>query len=66
MWVNFGSLCWIFTELLRKIDYLDITLQLDAANSIRATLFEKSLNLYLYLSPHSARPPGVLTGLPIE
>jgi hypothetical protein len=64
VWVNsFGSLRWIFTELTREINYLDITIRLDDKNTIRTTLFEKPLNLYLYLPPHSAHPPGVLTGL---
>jgi hypothetical protein len=63
-WVNsFGSLRWIFTDLEREIDYLDLTIRLDANSTIRTTLFEKALNLYLYLPPHSAHPPGVLTGL---
>jgi hypothetical protein len=63
-WVNsFGSLRWIFTDLSREIDYLDITIRLDPNNAIRTTLYEKPLNLYLYLPPHSAHPPGVLTGL---
>jgi hypothetical protein len=63
-WINsFGSLRWTFTALARQIDYLDVTIRLDARMSIRFTLFEKPLNLYLYLPPHSAHPPGVLTGL---
>jgi hypothetical protein len=53
----------VFTELARKIDYLDITIRLDSTNKIKTTLFKKPLNLYLYLPPHSAHPPGVLTGL---
>jgi hypothetical protein len=63
-WINsFGSLRWTFTALAREIDYLDVTIRLDTSMSIRFTLFEKPLNLYLYLPPHSAHPPGVLTGL---
>jgi hypothetical protein len=63
-WINsFGSLRWTFTDLSRQIDYLDVTLRIHTDMSIRSTLFEKPLNLYLYLPPHSAHPPGVLTGL---
>jgi hypothetical protein len=63
-WVNsFGLLHWIFSALFREIDYLDITIQIDTKNAILTTLFEKLLNFYLYLPPHSAHPPGVLTGL---
>ena len=30
---------------------------------IVTSLYEKSMKLYLYITPHSAHPPGVLTGL---
>ena len=63
-WINsFGSLRWTFTALARTVDYHDVTISLDTNMSIRFTLFEKPPNLYLYLPPHSAHPPGVLTGL---
>jgi hypothetical protein len=64
-WINsFGILRWTFTKPSLKIDYLDITIRIDATMPVRTNLFEKPLNLYLYLPPHSAQPPpGVLTGL---
>jgi hypothetical protein len=63
-WINsFGTLRWTFTEPSSTIDYLDMTIRIDDSMSIRTNLFEKPLNLYLYLPPHSAHPPGVLTGL---
>jgi hypothetical protein len=63
-WINsFGALKWTFTEPPLSVDYLDITICIDPTGSIQTTLFEKLLNLYLYLPSHSAHPPGVLTGL---
>jgi hypothetical protein len=63
-WINsFGTLRWTFTEPSRSIDYLDLTIRLDSTMSIQTNLFEKPLNLYLYLPPHSAHPPGALRGL---
>jgi hypothetical protein len=54
-WINsFGTLRWTLTQLSREIDYLDMTIRLDAKMSIRTPLFKQPLNLYLYLPPHSA------------
>jgi hypothetical protein len=59
-WTNsFGSLRWTFSELSRTIDYLDITIRIDAKNNIRTTLFEKPLNLYQHRNPG----PGQLNPL---
>lgn len=64
-WINsFGTLQWTFTKLCRGGNYLDITIRLDSTMSIWTNLYEKPLNLYLYLPPHSAHLLlGVLTGL---
>jgi hypothetical protein len=63
-WIcSFGTLQWTFTEPSLQVDYLDITIRINPLGKIHRTLFEKPLNLYLYLPPHSAHLPGVLTGL---
>jgi hypothetical protein len=60
---SFGKLSWTFSTLTKRIDFLEITLEINATDSIDTTLFEKALNLYLYLPPHLAHPPGGLKGL---
>jgi hypothetical protein len=41
---------------------MDLTISIDAGKC-SFTVFEKKLNLYLYIPPNSAHPPGVITGL---
>jgi len=41
---------------------MDQTLTI-TAGKIHSTLFEKELNLYLYIPPHSSHPKGMLSGL---
>ena len=59
MW--FG-LEWKIIESNKSADFMDLTITLKNGK-IQTTLFEKSLNLYLYIPPHSAHPPGVLNGI---
>ena len=57
-----GKLRWTFTEPSNKAVFLDMTITLSEGR-LSTRLYEKALNLYLYLPPHSAHPPGVLRGL---
>ena len=61
---DYHGLEWLFSPRCHRVDFLDITVTIEN-NVIQTTLFEKSLNLYLYIPPHSAHPPGVLAGLVI-
>ena len=60
---DYGKLRWVFSDRVSSLDYLDLNISISTTGSIATRLFEKALNLYLYLPPHSAHPPGVLKGL---
>jgi hypothetical protein len=59
---EFGILIWDVEEPTNSVNYLDVTLQI-RNKRVDSRLFEKSMNLYLYLPPHSNHPPGVLKGV---
>jgi hypothetical protein len=59
---EFGVLIWDVEEPTNSVNYLDVTLQI-RNRRVDSRLFEKSMNLYLYLPPHSNHPPGVLKGM---
>jgi hypothetical protein len=63
-WVNdFHGLTWKFVEPTKKMEFMDIEMELQSDGNISFTLYEKPLNLYLYIPPDSAHPPGMLPGL---
>ena len=40
-----------------------MTITITKVNKIETTIFEKKMNLHLYIPPHSAHPPGLLPGI---
>jgi len=56
------GLTWEFSDLSQQVDFMDLTLRIDHGR-ITTTLYEKPLNLHLYIPPHSAHPPGLLPGI---
>eukprot|EP00956_Cyclotella_meneghiniana_P025051 scaffold51445_cov38-Cyclotella_meneghiniana.AAC.5 len=59
---DWHGLEWDFVGPNDSVDFMDITMKI-VDGKIDFTFFEKALNLYLYIPPKSAHPPGVLTGL---
>ena len=60
---TFPGLTWEFSECAKTVDFMDMTISITNANKIEITLFEKKMNLHLYIPPHSAHPPGLLPGI---
>ena len=59
---DYYGLEWIFEERSKKVNDMDMTISIHEGRIV-TSLYEKAMNLYLYIPPHSAHPPGVLTGL---
>jgi hypothetical protein len=59
---NYHSLQWQHSECSLQVNSMDLTISIHDGR-IQTTLYSKALNLYLYIPPHSAHPPGVLNGL---
>jgi hypothetical protein len=54
---------WEFTERSNQAIFLDLLITIGNDRKISTIIYEKPLNLYLYLPPHSTHPTGVLKGL---
>ena len=59
---NYPGLTWEFNPPSDKVDFMDLTISIHQGK-ITTSLFEKPLNLHLYIPPHSAHPPGLLPGI---
>jgi hypothetical protein len=61
---TYGSLQWVTSELkTRDLDFLDLTMSIGPDGRIHFKTFQKAINLYLYIPPSSAHPPGVLKSI---
>jgi hypothetical protein len=60
--MNAYGLIWEVNARSQKVDFMDLTIEIKN-NRLTTILYEKAMNLYLYIPPHSAHPPGVLSGL---
>ena len=56
----FPGLTWEYSEQSKSIDFMDMTISINNSNKIETILFEKRLNLHLYIPPHSTLPPCLL------
>ena len=59
---NYPGLTLEFNAPTNKVDFMDFTISITNGR-ISTSLFEKPLNLHLYIPPHSAHPPGDLPGI---
>ena len=60
--MNFHKLQWEVNQPSTTVTFLDMVLTIKN-RSVETQLYEKILNLYLYISPFSSHSPGVLSGL---
>jgi hypothetical protein len=60
---KYGKLRWKVSERTSKLNFLDITIELNSEGKFVTSLHEKNENLYLYLPAASAHPPNSLKGL---
>ena len=59
---KYGTLRWTMESPSTTADFLDVTFTLQN-DKLHTRIYEKALNLYLYIPPHSCHPPGMLKGL---
>ena len=59
---NYPGLTWEFNAPSDRVDFMDLTISIKNGQ-ISTSLFEKPLNLHLYIPPHSAHPPRLLPGI---
>ena len=59
---DFGMLKWDFKEPSKSVDFLDLTIYIEDGWVLTKT-YQKSMNLYQYISPSSNHPPKMIRGI---
>ena len=59
---SYGLLVWDFSPRAQQVHFLDLWLTI-TPQGVQTRIYEKGLNLYLYIPPHSAHAPGVAQSL---
>ena len=59
----FGILQWDLEKLTTTVNFLDLSISINANRHIETRTYQKAMNLYLYLPPQSAHPPSVIRGM---
>lgn len=61
---SFGLLKWDFEDdLSTSVNFLDLTVSIGPSGEILTKTYQKKINLYQYLPPHSAHNPNVMKGV---
>ena len=60
---NFGMLTWDISEPSTTVDFLDLTITVQPNGRLTTKTYQKAMNLYQYIPPHSAHPPGMCKGI---
>ena len=61
---HYGLLRWTHTPLSNRTNFLDLTITYESIpHRLTFRTYQKKENLYLYITPHSAHPPGILKSL---
>jgi hypothetical protein len=53
---------WKFSDRSDESVFLDLRLRIDTNGNVNTTIYEKDLNLYLYIVPHSCHTTGSIKG----
>ena len=59
----FGILEWDDIEIGDRVHFLDLWIYIDSNNRICHKTYQKSINLYQYIPPHSAHPEHQMAGI---